>query len=985
MKKLVINKKKLFNIILITTFFLTLIHGIETPRTSKVLKVGYADCDPIFIDEAGNYSGYGVSYLEEIARYTQWQYEYIPDSWTNCLKRLANGEIDLLIMTHQLSDRKGQFLFSNIPMGYDYPVLYATPDSDIYYQDYKAFDGARIGVSIETYFQETLMVYLQEMNLNCQVIPFPTDSEAKEALSQGTIDMMVSSIFTPQKEVKVVERFSFSPGYICTNKQNHKLMKEINTAMQKIRVRNPNLEEVLMRTFYNVSKEVTNLYLTREEQEYIDSVGPIVIKGLKNRRPLGYTDRNGNFKGVIVDYLNQLAAMSGLQFEYEAAQYFTFDKNIAAMQEEHFGLLWIGETTENPQSTETIYQSNTLFNTALAYVRREGEYVTKYDDHTFAVSIDLQQVGKLLLETNSKSKVIYFETAKECMEAVLTKKAEMAILSDKVADYWLNKPIYKDRLTRVTGIGAYVYGMCLYVPQEHQHLISILNKTLVHITDIQRLYIMDNLAQSHGYVRQFEDTFYEYKAVLFIIILLAIGIRVLQYRIRKHKQEVSQLQGQIQQREEIFHIVSEHSNRILYVYDLETKTTKPWDQENAKKDILAHVYSGTYSEDKLEENTSVFTEGKDTIKNFFIDIHSGVPSGEMNVRIKLLNGEFRWYHFKYSSIFHKGKPMSAMISIHDITERHEHEIAYLRIKELTKSHIPGNKVSLEINLTLDHVEKIVGVQGLHYTEAQGLTFSQLLDKIFAHNIDFVQKEAALRYFSTEYLLASYMRGKRELHSEWQIRYPLGTVHWLDTSITLIADPYNQDIKLFMWMQDITDKKIKQLEIRERSEKDGMTGVYNRKTAEDLIGHNLKKNVPGILLLVDMDRLKQINDELGHKEGDKAIKGMAKILKDHFRQNDIIGRIGGDEFVVYLPDAAKNKETIPDFINTLIKKLNTFTVGEQNDVAISCSIGCTVEQANSTYESLYHQADLALYQVKKNGKNNFAFYSPDFGENNPKSS
>ena len=140
--------------ILITTFFLTLIHGIETPRTSKVLKVGYADCDPIFIDEAGNYSGYGVSYLEEIARYTQWQYEYIPDSWTNCLKRLANGEIDLLIMTHQLSDRKGQFLFSNIPMGYDYPVLYATPDSEIYYQDYKAFDGARIGVSIETYFQE---------------------------------------------------------------------------------------------------------------------------------------------------------------------------------------------------------------------------------------------------------------------------------------------------------------------------------------------------------------------------------------------------------------------------------------------------------------------------------------------------------------------------------------------------------------------------------------------------------------------------------------------------------------------------------------------------------------------------------------------------------------------------------------------------------------------------------------------------------------
>ena len=72
---------------------------------------------------------------------------------------------------------------------------------------------------------------------------------------------------------------------------------------------------------------------------------------------------------------------------------------------------------------------------------------------------------------------------------------------------------------------------------------------------------------------------------------------------------------------------------------------------------------------------------------------------------------------------------------------------------------------------------------------------------------------------------------------------------------------------------------------------------------------MKKQVPGIFLLVDMDRLKQVNDELGHKEGDKAIKEMATILKGYFRQKDIIGRIGGDEFVVYLPGAAKNKEII----------------------------------------------------------------------------
>ena len=82
-----------------------------------------------------------------------------------------------------------------------------------------------------------------------------------------------------------------------------------------------------------------------------------------------------------------------------------------------------------------------------------------------------------------------------------------------------------------------------------------------------------------------------------------------------------------------------------------------------------------------------------------------------------------------------------MISIFDITEHHEHELAYLRIKELTESNIAGNKVSFEINLTRDQVEKIVGIQGLHYTEDKGYTFAQLLDEIFSHNIEFVKKEA----------------------------------------------------------------------------------------------------------------------------------------------------------------------------------------------------------------------------------------------------
>ena len=119
-------------------------------------------------------------------------------------------------------------------MGYDYPILYTNSDSDIFYQDYQSFQGCRIGVSAETSFETILEKYLKELNLECQLVSFPTDKEAKDAMLQGKIEIMVSSVFTPQKDVKIIDRFGAAPGYIITGLQNEALMNEINGAMQKI-------------------------------------------------------------------------------------------------------------------------------------------------------------------------------------------------------------------------------------------------------------------------------------------------------------------------------------------------------------------------------------------------------------------------------------------------------------------------------------------------------------------------------------------------------------------------------------------------------------------------------------------------------------------------------------------------------------------------------------------------------------------------------
>ncbi|MBR5578455.1 MAG: transporter substrate-binding domain-containing protein, partial [Lachnospiraceae bacterium] len=566
---------------------------------------------------------------------------------------------------HHDSDREKRFLFSDLSMGYDYPSLYTTTDSEIFYQDYQSFEGCRIGVSAETSFENILKEYLKELKLNCKLVLFSTEQKAKEAMLRGEIEIMVSSVCVPQTDVKMIDRFGAAPGYIITSLQNEILMDEINNVMQKIRIYTPNLEEILMRTYYNVSMDITNLYLTRQEQQYIDTVGPILIRGFENQKPFGYTDENGEFRGILADYLNHLGKLSGLEFIYEGTEYSELKKTLSTMQDGNFGLFLAGDPEIGLEND--LYRTNSLFETSLAYIRKKGDYVAKYDKHVFAVSSDVSYVKELLLATNEESEVLFFEDAKECMEAVLQGKAEMAILSDRIAEYWLQKPVYNNKLTRIAGSGAYVYDICLYVPQEHKELISILNKTLEHISETERRYLLDNFGLSHDYTQSLEDMIYEHNDVIIVFsvlatVILGLGVRFIRFRIKFKDKEALQLKEQIERTNKIFQIVSEHSNRTLYAYDLESRTTEPWDEESEKKDILGHVYAKQYSDENLEQNEGIFDEQKETVKAFFEDIHGGVPTGEMNLRVRLQDKQIRWFHFKYSSIFHQEKPVSAVIS-----------------------------------------------------------------------------------------------------------------------------------------------------------------------------------------------------------------------------------------------------------------------------------------------------------------------------------
>ncbi|MFO7667541.1 MAG: diguanylate cyclase, partial [Desulfobacterales bacterium] len=172
-------------------------------------------------------------------------------------------------------------------------------------------------------------------------------------------------------------------------------------------------------------------------------------------------------------------------------------------------------------------------------------------------------------------------------------------------------------------------------------------------------------------------------------------------------------------------------------------------------------------------------------------------------------------------------------------------------------------------------------------------------------------------------------------------------------------------------RDITERKRMEAEILALSITDQLTGLHNRRGFLSLAGHQLKlsdRNKNGMLLFfADLDLLKQINDTLGHEEGDKALIEAANVLKETFRTSDIIARLGGDEFAVLAIDIkVKTPEVFTARLHQLIDIWNN---QENRKYKLSISMGCAYYDPENpcSIDDLIARADKLMYEQKQKKK------------------
>ena len=256
-----------------------------------------------------------------------------------------------------------------------------------------------------------------------------------------------------------------------------------------------------------------------------------------------------------------------------------------------------------------------------------------------------------------------------------------------------------------------------------------------------------------------------------------------------------------------------------------------------------------------------------------------------------------------------------------------------------------------------------------FEKALGYREEDLVGRPF---LDFVHPDDRER---TEREAAALADGESTVHFQNRYLDSHGEVHWLEWASVPVPD---EDLTYGV-ARDVTERKALEQELERLSQRDPLTGVYNRRHFDEELGSRLRdarrQERGGVLLLIDLDRFKRINDELGHAAGDLALCEVARVLDENTRGNDavarhgdgLVARLGGDEFAVLLSDVGPvEAAAIGERLVAALEETDLRVEGSPVPLAISVGVAPFGGRATVDAKELLALADRAMYVVKAGG-------------------
>ena len=167
--------------------------------------------------------------------------------------------------------------------------------------------------------------------------------------------------------------------------------------------------------------------------------------------------------------------------------------------------------------------------------------------------------------------------------------------------------------------------------------------------------------------------------------------------------------------------------------------------------------------------------------------------------------------------------------------------------------------------------------------------------------------------------------------------------------------------------------------QQQADTDLLTGMAMRAAAQKQIEEHLRTGGQGVLLLLDLDGFKSVNDRLGHQMGDSVLAGVAADLRKMFRNGDVLSRLGGDEFMVYMKNVPERDWALQR-AGQVVREVRRWVGNGTTNIQVTASIGIVMtDMVDRAYDDLYRAADIAMYAAKGQGGNRALFYMPEMPE------
>lgn len=520
--------KKLF-IIFVLVF--SLFVGSSTVNAKvKTIKIGYIDYDNFIVKSSNDtYEGYGVEYLNEIAKYTKWNYEYVYDTWDNILEGLLSGEIDFVCQAQKTPERELIYSFSKYSVGQESSILYVNSDNyNYYYDDITNFDGMKVAYLNKSFQKEAFIEYAAKNEFSFEGVDCENNQECFSLLDSNEVDAVAVGSLSLKSGYRAIAKFASDPFYFMCGKdeKNINLLDDVNDAIARIKANNPLFEGELYEKYYSMEVSSNDISYTREETSLINEKNTIDIALIPNRTPFSYVSDNNEIDGIIKDIMEVISEKSGLIFQYSM-----MPKGQGAISylEENPDVLVSGVAAENLQFKNGYSLSKYFYKEDIVLASKyETKYNVNAEENTYKLGLSKSNASLVAyLEENHKEfELVFLDSNEECADYLVNNKIDFFASNTKIIQNLIQKPKYKDITILPTYFKEESMSICGIDNNRNNLIISIIDKTINSLLDDEIEQIVLNQTIKTRYTYSLSDIMYEYRIPLIIIIILIILLTI---------------------------------------------------------------------------------------------------------------------------------------------------------------------------------------------------------------------------------------------------------------------------------------------------------------------------------------------------------------------------------------------------------------------------------------------------------------------------